>query len=228
MTKRTRLELVATLALTGCTPASPPAGSDPTPPPPAETKAEDAEPSAPTPLEPPVQAPEGETITLRAKVDIDDKPGGKKFQGVWLVTEDGNRHVISYRADPWWTDFEGRTVDAVGRPYVPRGQAIMADHFRLEEMEVVDPTPEDPLIKITSERELDGKFIEVDWPKRSKLGGTKAWMFEAKDGTRYWLSDRPEKLPHDEPVTITARIVEPSNFVARPGGPYLWVIEVED
>ena len=220
MTKPTRAELLAAFALIGCTPASPPAGSDPAPPPAKEAKADDPE--------PPVQAPESELITLRAKVDIDDKPGGKRFQGVWLVTEDGNRHVISYRADPWWKDFEGRTVDVTGTPYMPRGQAIMADHFRVKQMTVVEPTVDDPLIMITDERELEGKFTFYEWPKKTKLSGSKALVFEGTTGRRYWLTERPRPDPPiDEPVKIKARIVEPSNFVARPGGPYLWVVEVE-
>lgn len=227
MTKPTRVELVAAFAVLGCTPASPPAGSDPTPPPAEQAKADDLEPPAvPEPLEPPVQEPQ--VVTLRATVDIDDEPGGKKFQGVWLVTEDGNRHVISYRADPWWTDFEGRTVDATGKPYTPRGQAIMADHFRVEQMVVVEPTVDDPLIMITDERELEGKFTFYEWPKKTKLAGSRALVFEGTDGTRYWLSERPDPPPPvDEHVTIKARLVEPSNFVARPGGAYLWVVAVE-
>lgn len=215
MTKPTRPELLVAFALIGCTPASPPANSDPDPEPPA----------VPEPPEAPAQAPE--IVTLRAKVDIDDKPGGKKFQGVWLVTEDGNRHVISYRADPWWLGFEGRTVDATGKPYTPRGQAIMADHFRVEQMIVVEPTVDDPLIMITDEHELEGKFTYYEWPKKTKLAGSKALVFEGTTGKRYWLAERPEPPPPvDEHVTIKARIVEPSNFVARPGGTYLWVVEV--
>ena len=217
------------LALTiGCTPAAPPTGSDPASPPPAEEKLEDpVPPGDPVPPEDPVQSSGSEEITLRATVDIDDKPGGKKFQGVWLVTEDGNRHVISYRADPWWLDFEGRTVDATGTPYQPRGQAIGADHFRVEEMRVVKPTTADPLVMITNERELEGEFTRYEWPKKAKLEGTTTLVFEASDGQRYFLSEVPDpEPPVDERLKIKGRIVEPSPFVARPGGPYLWVVDV--
>lgn len=166
--------------------------------------------------------------TLRATVEIAEKPGGKKFQGVWLIDDQGVRHVISYRPDPWWRPFDGLQVEASGHAYTPRGQAIMAAHFRVEELRVVEPGPDDALVSISAERELTGTFTGYTWPEGTKLGGETMTVFRTEDGAQYWLHHVPEAVPAlDVPMRIKAREVEPSPFVARPGGPYLWVIEAK-
>lgn len=166
--------------------------------------------------------------TLRGKVEIDEKPGGKKFQGVWLIDDEDVRHVISYRADPWWQAFDGLEVEASGHAYTPRGQAITAAHFRVEELRVVEPGPDDPLVSISGELELTGTFAGYTWPEGTKLGGETVTVFRTDGGSQYWLSRVPEPAPAlDVPMRITTREVEPSPFVARPGGPHLWVIEAK-
>lgn len=166
--------------------------------------------------------------TVRATLKIDPKPGGKRFQGVWLEAAGGGRLLIDYRANEWWRPFEGKLVEARGEPYVPRGQAIMADHFRVHELHIVEPTVDDALISVHAAEDLTGTFTQYSWPKQTKLAGTKATVFVSDDGTQFWLSQKPDPMPQlDTPVRITARRVEPSNFIARPGGPYLWVISAE-
>lgn len=225
------LALLAVFAL-GCTsskdpnqankPADPAGDTDPAEPEPPTTAIAEpdttAEPVQPEPLP-----------SIRAKVEIDDEPGGKRFQGVWLVPEDGSeRMVIAYRPDPWWQTVDGRTVDVDGETYQPEGQAIGAIHFRVRELRVVDPTPEDQLIIIRGKREFSGQFTTHTWPAGTKLEGEKSTVFVSDAGTQYWMETYLDPAPPmDERVTIEALEVEPSNFVARPGGPYLWVVDID-
>jgi hypothetical protein len=206
-----------------CTPSTPPrdppAATRSTPGPEPEAKPE-AGPEADAPQEP------SASQTLRGTLEIDGKPGGKKFQGVWIIADNEVRHVISYRADPWWRPFEGLQVEARGHSFAPRGQAISAAHFRVEQLEVIDPSPDDRLVSIAAERELTGAFTIYTWPEGAKLEGETTTVFRTDDGAQYWLSGVPDPAPAlHRPVRITAREVEPSPFMARPGGPYLWVIE---
>lgn len=189
-------------------------------PPPVAPIESDANAPAPTPVDDGLER-------FEALVEIDAKPGGKRFQGVWLATG-GVRWLISYRADPWWRHFEGREVRVAGERYDPQGQAIAADHFRVESMEIVEPTMDDEIISVSGKRELAGRFASYRWPAKTKLAGETSTVFDADDGTRYWLWDdaglepKPGKL-----ARVEARIVEPSNFIARPGGPYLWIVDIE-
>lgn len=166
--------------------------------------------------------------SVRAKVVIDDEAGAKRFEGVWLVVEGGERLLISYRADPWWLPFEGKMVEVKGAGYMPEGQAIVADHFRVHEMRMLEPGPEDSIVWVTKEKELTGKFTSYEWPMKSKLAAERTTVFETHEGTRYWLSNALEPAPMlDQAVQVRAREVEPSPFAAHPGGRHLWVIEVE-
>ena len=197
--------------LLGCTPLAPPPERSPQP----------VEPDPSTPVESP-------TLAFGATLSIDEQPGGKRFQGVWLDGDDGVRRVIAYRADPWWQPFDGRRVEVEGTPYEPRGQAIMAAHFRVEALRVVEPSTEVALVSITGERELFGSFFEATWPKGTKLAGETRTVFRSEDGETYELYRLPEPHPPlDRPVRVSARLVELSPFVAHVGGMHLWVIAVE-
>lgn len=203
--------------------------------------ANDAEPEPATPLvnppsDPPATQPEpsqpkpsqadGDLETFEATVEIDDEPSGKRLQAVWLVSGK-TRRVIDYRANQWWTPFDGRKVSATGASYTPVGQAISADHFRVHSLELVDPTPDDDMWKVGKQETIEGSFTTKAWPKQSKLGGESATIFRSDAGEDFWLHETGAiQFELDKPVTIEARRVEPSNFVARPGGPYLWVIEL--
>jgi hypothetical protein len=225
-----RTRLLVPALLMGCTPSTPPQNADapvhePEASPPGEHRDADDALDAEQNVIPPVTTA---MRTLSATLSIDEQPGGKKFQGVWLDADDGIRHVISYRADPWWRPFEGLRVEAKGRAYAPKGQAIAAAHFRVEELRVIDPGPDDALVSITGERELRGSFALVTWPEGTKLAGETRKVFHSDHGVAYELHRLPDSAPTlDRGVRITARVVEPSPFVARPGGPWLWVIHVE-
>ncbi len=165
--------------------------------------------------------------TLEATLEIDAKPSGKRFQGVWLRDRSDHRWVIDYRANPWWRPFEGLRVRAEGEAYTPKGQAISADHWRVRALRLIEPRSEKGLVAIEEETELNGRWTTYTWPKGTKLAGETMTVFMSESGQRYWLYHQPEQPPKAEvPVRIRARKVEPSPFIARPGGPYLWVLNV--
>lgn len=66
-------------------------------------------------------------------LEIDRVAGGKRFQGTWILRDDGGDYVLSYRPDPSLYKFVGKRVFAVGQPYRPGAneQHILAEHFKL-------------------------------------------------------------------------------------------------
>jgi hypothetical protein len=222
-----RTLVLAAALLMSCTPSTPPeaAGSQVREPSPPDDRfdAEDARDVGQRVIPPVTTAMQ----TLRATLTIDEQPGGKKFQGVWLDADDGIRRVISYRADPWWQPFDGLRVEAKGRSYAPKGQAISAAHFRVEELRIIDPAPDHALVFISGERELMGSFASVTWPEGTKLAGETRRVFHSDHGVAYELYRLPDPAPaSDQSLRITARVVEPSPFAGRPGGSWLWVMNV--
>jgi len=92
----------------------------------------------------------GEECVLEGRYEVDALPGGKRFQGTWLVLEDGRRFVLSYRPDPKRFGFIHKRVRVRGRPYQPGvdTQHISADHFQVMTMDLAPgetPWPEPPL-----------------------------------------------------------------------------------
>jgi hypothetical protein len=221
--------------LAACTERPPaPAASGPAPPaasvPAAPADSAPAA-SAPPTSAPPTSAPPAAAQSFEAVLRIDSKPGGKHFQGVWLEREDGQKWVVSYRADPWWRPFEDERVRVEGETYSPEGQAVLATHFRPRLVRVVDPKagPMRLLIEIHEERVLDGRFQFQKFPPGSKLAGESHPVFAAADGREYQLANSVEPTPpHDEPVRIRAREVVFSPYAAHVGGPALWVVSVEE
>ncbi len=121
--------LLATLA--ACTSA--PRVADP--PAPAATAAA----TNPTPPGEDSRAPTyGEAREFEAVVDIDDTVGGKRFQGVWLVEDAGQRWLVRYRPDAAWEAREGKRFKVKGRPYTqhPEVQQIDAPHLAVDEISV--------------------------------------------------------------------------------------------
>lgn len=165
---------------------------------------------------------------FEATLEIDAEPGGKRFQGVWLVLSGGERLVVDYRATAWWMSFRGRKVRVTGEHWTPdpRAQSIGAAHFRVHELSLIDPHQEpfaDP-IGLGPERELDGQFEKYSWPEGTKLAGETVLVFRATAGPRYWLAATPDPTPvPEQPVRVRGRTVTPSPFAARPGGAYLWI-----
>ena len=69
-------------------------------------------------------------------VDPPDSKGGKEFQGVWFITTDGTKKLVSYSTRSVWAQFDGKAVTVTGESYFPQGQSIVADHFRITRLKL--------------------------------------------------------------------------------------------
>ncbi len=163
---------------------------------------------------------------FEAIVRIDAKPGGKKFQGVWLDRKGHEPLLIAYRPYGYWKPFEGKTVTVTGERYQPHGQSIGADHFRVHTM-TTDPKSMTDFVRVDPERSYVGKFDKQAMPAGSKMAGTTYNTFMADDGVSYMLANTPkDKLKLGTPMRVKARQVKRSPFMSHVGGPHLWVIDI--
>jgi hypothetical protein len=192
--------------------------------------------SKPTVPEQPPQPPRPSSpqpVERRAVVRIDDQPGSKRFQGVWLEFSDGKRWVIDYRARTPWTWFANAEVAVTGACYAPppEAQSISAQHFRVERMRFATPPARGtvPYTELGPERTLRGRLDQTAAPAGSKLAGSVATTFTADDGTAYEVIGNEQRLPIGDLVRIRAREVTPDlAYAAQTGGPKLWVYEVAE
>ncbi|MFT3775729.1 MAG: hypothetical protein QM820_61060 [Minicystis sp.] len=164
---------------------------------------------------------------FEAVVRVDAQPQDKKFQGVWLERGDGEKWVVAYRPEGWLRGFEGKRVSVAGERYEPQGQAIMATHFRVHTIRVLDERAVDApfFVEVGPERKMAGRFVERVGEKGTKLEGEKYTVFEADDGVAYGLANAVEATAGVR-VRVRARPVVVSPFVARRGGPSLWILDV--
>jgi hypothetical protein len=211
------IRAAALLLAFACTPARPEPGPSEPAPPPVKTPPRMDPATTDTNLE-----------ELDAIVEIDEKPGGKKFQGVWLVQDGGERWVISYRAEPWLREFEGLRVHARGERYTPEGQAINATHFRLAEMRVIDPQARLSLfVEVGPERTLTGVIREEVGAPGTKSEGERWHVLDSESDGRFMLVNTPEGIVLEQRIAVRARSIVFSPFVAHRGGPALWVLDVD-
>lgn len=189
---------------------------------------------APAKIEPPVaQKTEAEAPVddgFEAVVRVDAKPGGKKFQGVWLERADGERWVVAYRPEAWLRVFEDQKVRVIGETYEPPGQRISATHFRITTLRTVE-RGRGPLLAVGPEQTFTGNFKRVAGGAGTKSEGSSWWTFVAADGATHEIEGTPEKaeIVEGKAVTITARRVEPDmSYTARRGAEsWLWVVRVD-
>jgi hypothetical protein len=80
----------------------------------------------------------GDPVQLEGRYEVDPIPGGKRFQGAWLVLEDGTRYVIAYRPVAKYFQFIDKRVRIGGRPYTPGRdtQHIQATHLEVHSIEL--------------------------------------------------------------------------------------------
>jgi len=160
--------------------------------------------------------------TLDVEVSIDKAPSGKKFQGVWLVQEDGSRWIVSYRSTPLWRIYDATRVTVTGETYEPDGQSIDAAHFRVDTLRIVDPQGVTDPQSFGPERSLNGRFENVQGSPGSKSEGSVWSVFTVDGGLSYEIMN-PVAVDR-EATTVRARTVQRSPFVARRGGPTLWLV----
>ncbi len=167
---------------------------------------------------------------IEAVIRVDEKPGGKKFQGVWLELANGERWVVAYRPEEWLRGFEGRTVRVTGVTYQPFGQAINATHYRIATLEVSGRQGGmGPWFAVGPELTLTGTFARTTGAPGTKAEGSTWWMFVTSDGAEFEVEGSAvEKLEEGVAVQVVGRKVEPDmSYRARRGGDALWVLKVE-
>ena len=163
----------------------------------------------------------------RAILRIDEQPGGKKFQGVWLELDGGTMWVIDYRPRQPWRHFENREVLVTGGCYQPFGQAINATHFRVDRLRYAVPERgRQPYLEIGPEQILRGEFVDQTAPAGSKLAGSTSAMFRAEDGSAWGIVVDQRFAPGTR-ATVRGRVlVADLTYAARTGDSDLWVVDV--
>ena len=157
-------------------------------------------------------------------IEIDPQPGGKKFQGVWLVQDDTSKLLLAYRPYGWLKAFEGETVRVSGERYQPEGQSIGADHFRVFEIKVSGEVASQLWISAGREVTREGTFSVQSGEPGSKMADD-AWMTFSAGGLSYQLANSGDWKPGA--AKVTGRPIERSPFTAHMPGPTLWVIEAD-
>lgn len=161
-----------------------------------------------------------------ATVRIDAQPGGKRFQGVWLERDDGERWVIDYRPRDCWRPLEDLQVHAIGSTYTPPGQAITATHFEVSMLTVIDPSPEARLVAVGPEKTLSGTVLTESGSAGSKSEGSSWLVFRSEDGVSRTLYNPSMLGTLTGSVTLTGRSVELSPYAAHIAGPQLCILTV--
>jgi hypothetical protein len=81
--------------------------------------------------------PDEHDTTLEGLLIVDLMPtDGKTIQGSWLYTDDG-KVLLDYRPVEQFRPYHERRVQVRGEFYEPTGQALMVDHFRTSDVELV-------------------------------------------------------------------------------------------
>ncbi|WP_096330863.1 hypothetical protein [Nannocystis exedens] len=156
---------------------------------------------------------------------------GEPFRGAFVEQDDGTRWVVTSRADSPFHELRDRRVTVEGTPYKPPGQTTAMKHLRVTVMKLVevgaDNLLESPsLVEIHGEETLSGRFEMFTYPEGTKLAGEKMLVFVDERGTSYRLARVSRTARRGKVVTVTGHRVEPTPFIARPGGPYLWIVDI--
>ena len=177
-------------------------------------------------VEPFVIPPPPGALEGTIQVDPPNPNGGKKFQGVWFVTSDGNKKLVAYNTRSVWAQFEGKAVSVNGADYIPNGQAITADHFRIDHLKVTNAQDATLYVSAGPETKMQGTMYLNTGEPGSKMADSTWWVFSS-GGLQYQiLNDGGWRLEKPE-VTVTAHRVERSPFSAHMPGPSLWVTKLE-
>jgi hypothetical protein len=221
---------LVTVLLVGCTPTSPENGGLQT----GAASASAATSASSQAAAPPSKAaasadsdPERVTTGVLRFQDAIPSESGKQFVGAELERDDGTRWVLAYGRDSIWKAFDGRRVEVRGTRYAPEDQALVAPHFRVETLRVVDDKA-GPLSGFGAERELKGIIRRFEAKPNSKAAGFGLHELVEAGGKRWLLESSPPDAPMNRAVTVRARPVEPEwRWAARVGGDYLWILEAK-
>lgn len=178
-----------------------------------------------TPVSPPIahhEPPAASADSFVATLEIDAQPGGKRFQGVWLVHA-GERWVVDYRANGYWRPFEGLSVRVTGQRWSPdpRAQAIQAPHFRVARLEVADRKQAKRFFAIGPERELSGTFAHKRGDAGTKSEGEDIAYLDA-EGQRFEVLGG--EAVSGRAIAIVRDVEVNPAWAATRGGPFVWII----
>jgi hypothetical protein len=164
--------------------------------------------------------------SLEAVVEIDPSSSAKRFQGVWLVPDQGPRLLIAYRKDPLWADFAGKRVEVEIERYTPppEQQAIEAPHARVLKLSV-EPELMTDLVEIGAEETFAGKLQTRTGEPGTKLEG-QPWTVLVTDKGEFLLANLTD-APRDTALEVRARKVTRSPMVAHMTGPTLWLLSAK-
>ncbi len=180
------------------------------------------------PLQPtdPLALKPAEGEAFEAVLRVDEKPGGKRFQGVWLERAKGPKLLIAYRALGCFTPFAGHRVAVTGEAYVPQGQAIGASHFRVRTMKLVDATKPVTFVSVGPEQALSGRFGMAQGAPGSKMADS-TWPVFSAGGASFQIAN-PSVIADaaGKAAKVTAREVVRSPFMTHMGGRVLWLLSV--
>lgn len=183
---------------------------------------------------PDVESNYGDPVWLQGRYEVDPIRGGKRFQGAWLVLDDGTRYVIAYRPVPEHFPFLAKRVLIQGRPYTPGRdtQHIQASHLEVQSIELAPgetpypspPTelPAPPVARTAAELAAhDGHWVQVIGTLESVRDDPKGYLGIARlrlaDGTQVQAQGvRTEEWACHEGklVTVTSRVTH-----SESGGP---------
>ena len=178
------------------------------------------------PVDPFILPPPPGALTGTIQVDAPNPNGGKKFQGVWLVAKDGKKQLVAYNTRSVWAQFNNQAVTVTGESYIPSGQAITADHYRIESLTVTQPNDTTLYVSAGPETKLQGTLSLSTGEPGSKMAGSTWWVFQS-GGIQYQLLNPSGLDLKASDVTLTAHRVDRSPFSAHMTGPSLWVVKLE-
>ncbi|MBN1485744.1 MAG: hypothetical protein JXA37_13605 [Chloroflexia bacterium] len=168
----------------------------------------------------------GEPVELEGRYEIDPISGSKRFQGCWLVLDDGTRYVVAYRPRREHFPFADKRVRVRGRPYTPGRdtQHIMATHLEVHSIELApgeEPYPHPPdeppapaQARSAAElADLVGRWVQVSgvltWLENDPDGHFGRARLRLADGTDLPASSVPiqQWQAHlEQAVTVTSRL----------------------
>jgi hypothetical protein len=185
---------------------------------------EEAEPAADEPAadepaadEPTAEEPSddepGEGEVYEGRLEIDPVPGGKRFQGTFVVLDEGDPIMLSYRPVEEYFAFVERRVVIRGE-FMERQpshvQQVSAPHFRVESIELADgeepiePTPEElpapPVVE-------DVSALEERAGRWAQIVGT---LGAIEDGPGRWANHSTLTLADDTEVPLESMARGPS------------------
>jgi hypothetical protein len=152
---------------------------------------------------------------------------GKQFLGTVIECSDGRVWICDYAEQSPFHLFDGRRVEALGKPYVPTsGQHLIGwggekalGHFYVSSMRLLDVTCDAKFVEIRAAQDLHGRF-------ERGLGdtGESTLSFVTEEGNTFHVANDPAGATVGPSAQVCAYLVRPSPSVPTASKQYLWII----